>query len=141
MAARSRATKNANRPSFCARAKTALGRKDQEDCMKILALIPARGLSDRIPYKNLTNLCGKPLIEWTFDVAKASGVFDVIAVSTEDSRVSYVARVNGVAVIDRPEDMAQPTSPTFDVVLHAFSVVPCDLLMLLQPTSPLRTVK
>ncbi|MDZ4098616.1 MAG: pseudaminic acid cytidylyltransferase, partial [Methylophilaceae bacterium] len=59
--------------------------------MKI-AIIPARGGSKRIPRKNIKLFCGKPMIAWSIEVAKASGLFDRIIVSTDDIEISEVAK-------------------------------------------------
>jgi len=106
-----------------------------------LALIPARGLSDRIPYKNLIEFHGKPLIEWTISAAMQSGVFDAILVSTEDSRIEHVSKLTGAGVLRRPAELAQSETPTWEVVKHAFAAIKPKLLILLQPTSPLRTAE
>ena len=108
--------------------------------MKILGLIPAKGMSMRIPYKNLVDLGGRPLIEWTIAAAKESGVCDVV-VSSEDSRIHKVAHLAGVTVLSRPDDLAKSDTPSMDVVRHAVANIPCDLLILLQPTSPFRTAE
>jgi CMP-N-acetylneuraminic acid synthetase len=110
-------------------------------CVKLLGLIPARGLSDRVPYKNLVDLGGRPLIDWTIEAARASGLFHTVAVSTEDSRVK-AAVTHGhsdVAVLHRPAELAGPLSSSMSVVLHAVQSIPCDAIVLLQPTSPFRT--
>lgn len=113
--------------------------------MKVLALIPARGGSKRLPGKNLMPLGGKPLIAWSIDVVRdLSGVVDVL-VSTDDPVIAQAADGMGALVPWlRPAELATDTASSVDVALHAldwyeaeYGVV--DGLMLLQPTSPLRT--
>ena len=110
----------------------------------IVAIVPARGGSKRLPRKNVLELAGKPLIQWTLDAAKSSGVIDLVAVTSDDTEVLEVAgRNEGVRLIQRPESLASDTATSVDAVLHALRVleeqgVTCKRVMLLQPTSPLR---
>jgi CMP-N-acetylneuraminic acid synthetase len=104
----------------------------------ILALIPARGGSKGIPRKNIRPLLGKPLIAWSIEAAKNSKLIDVVAVSTEDAEIARVARQYGAEVIDRPKELATDEASTIDVMQHALKVKPADILVLLQPTSPVR---
>ena len=113
--------------------------------MKVLALIPARGGSKRLPGKNLLSLGGKPLIAWSIDIVLGlPGVVDVL-LSTDDPHIARVASEMGVMVPWlRPPELATDTASSVDVALHAldwyeaeYGVV--DGLMLLQPTSPLRS--
>lgn len=109
---------------------------------RVVGLIPAKGLSDRVPYKNLVDLCGRPLIEWTIEAAENARSLDAVLVSTEDSRVAAVARHGAAAVIMRPKELATPHATSLSVVLHALADPLCadaEVLVLLQPTSPLRT--
>lgn len=110
--------------------------------MKLLAIIPARGGSKGIPRKNIKILCGKPLIEWTVAAAKKSRFIDRLVVSTEDEEIASIARSLGVDVpFLRPTELAQDETPGIDPVLHAISRLPhYDWVMLLQPTSPMRSV-
>jgi CMP-N,N'-diacetyllegionaminic acid synthase len=107
--------------------------------MKILGLIPARAGSERIPYKNTVNLGGKPLIRWTIDEAKKFN-FDYLAVTTDDPNAASVAKQVGCEVILRPPELARPETPMLPVVQHAAELIKADLIILLQPTSPFRTV-
>ena len=114
--------------------------------MKTLAIIPARGGSKGIPQKNIRNLDGKPLIAWTIDVARSSQCFDRIVVSTEDYRIAEVACTFGAEVpFMRPVELSQDNSPSIDAVLHAVHWLADhedyrpEYMMLLQPTSPLRS--
>lgn len=110
--------------------------------MKVLAVIPARGGSKGIPRKNVKILGGKPLIAWTIEAAlKAPGINRLI-VSTEDEEIAAVAEQFGAEVpFKRPIAIAQDDTPGLDPVLHAIENSPgSDWVLLLQPTSPLRSV-
>ena len=114
---------------------------------KVLGLIPARGASKRLPRKNLRQLNGKPLIDWSIAEAQESAYIDSVVVSTEDIEIKQHSYRQGVdCVIDRPSSLAQDESRSIDVVLHAVDVLAqqgqkYEYVMLLQPTSPLRTSK
>ncbi len=104
----------------------------------ILAIIPARGGSKRIPRKNIKLLHGKPLIQYTINAAEKSKLIDRIVVSTEDNEIRGIVRTFGVEVLQRPKTLAQDWSKTIDVILDAVKKVECDIVVCLQPTSPLR---
>ncbi|MCJ7431995.1 MAG: acylneuraminate cytidylyltransferase family protein [Anaerolineales bacterium] len=113
---------------------------------KILGLITARGGSKGIPQKNIRDLAGKPLLAWTIEVALSSQCFDKVVVSTDDYRIAKVARDFGADVpFMRPFEMAQDDSSSMDAVLHAVHFLANhenyfpQYIMLLQPTSPLRS--
>jgi CMP-N-acetylneuraminic acid synthetase len=106
---------------------------------KILALIPARGGSKGIPNKNIRMLNGKPLIAWTIDQAKSSQYIDNVIVSTDSQEIAHVAKDLGVGISLRPNHLATDTARTMDVVLYTLETFKADILVLLQPTSPLRT--
>lgn len=87
--------------------------------MKI-AVIPARGGSKRIPRKNIKPFCGKPMIAWSIEAAKASGLFGRIIVSTDDAEIAAVAREWGAEVpFVRPEALSNDHAGTTPVVAHA----------------------
>lgn len=115
--------------------------------LRILALIPARGGSKGIKKKNIIDLCGKPLIAYTIEAAKKSRYIDDVIISTDNEEIAKVGREFGAEVpFLRPSELAEDTSPTIDAVLHAVVSLKqrgCDydVLVLLQPTSPLRTAK
>jgi len=111
--------------------------------VSILAIIPARGGSKGIPRKNIKPLASKPLIGWTIEAAKQSSCLDRIIVSTEDEEIASVARNLGADVpFMRPTELAADDTPAIDPVLHAISHLPdCDWVLLLQPTSPLRSAE
>lgn len=110
--------------------------------MPLLALIPARGGSKGIPRKNIREMAGKPLIAWTVEAARAVAGVDAVVVSTEDDEIAEVARAAGADVpFMRPAELAADQTPGIDPVLHALDMLPqYDAVLLLQPTSPLRTV-
>lgn len=108
---------------------------------RLLALIPARGGSKGVPRKNVRWIAGKPLIGWTIDAALAAGVFDRVVVSTEDPEIAEVARAGGAEVpFMRPAELSADDTPGIAPVLHALEeLLGFDALVLLQPTSPLRS--
>lgn len=112
----------------------------------IIAIIPARGGSKGIPQKNIKKLGGKPLIAHTIEEALQSKCLDHVFVSTEDPEIAEISKKYGAEVIDRPPALAKDTSETVDAILHAVEylenkdVHPC-IVVLLQPTSPLRNTK
>lgn len=111
--------------------------------MKVLGLIPARGGSKGVPRKNVREIAGKPLIAWTIEAALAARRLAAIVVSTEDDEIADTARRWGADVpFVRPAQLAADESPGIDPVLHALETLPgFDAVLLLQPTSPLRTAQ
>jgi N-acylneuraminate cytidylyltransferase len=113
------------------------------DGNKILAVIPARGGSKGVPRKNLRSVGGKPLLAWTIEAAKLSKYIDRLVISSEDLEIIETARQWGCeAPFVRPIELALDHTPGIAPVLHALEVLPerYDYVVLLQPTSPLRTV-
>lgn len=109
------------------------------DGKRILGIIPARGGSKRVPFKNITMFRGKPLIQWALEQAGASKYLDAYIVSTEDDAIARHA--NG-KVLPRPAFLAEDKVPTEAAVLHALYAMPgYDFAVVLQPTSPLRSVE
>lgn len=113
--------------------------------MKILALIPARGESKRLPRKNIRQLGGKPLIEWSIKLAgELPGIADTL-VSTDDPEIAEYARRAGAFVPWlRPKELATDNASSVDVAIHALDDYErehgqVDGLLLLQPTSPFRS--
>lgn len=85
-----------------------------------IAIIPARGGSKRIPRKNIKPFCGKPMIAWSIEAAKSSGLFDRIIVSTDDAEITEVARQWGAEVpFMRPEELSNDHAGTTSVIAHA----------------------
>jgi pseudaminic acid cytidylyltransferase len=89
-----------------------------------VAIIPARGGSKRIPRKNIKPFCGKPMIGWSIETAKACGLFDHIIVSTDDQEIAEVARSFGAEVpFMRPAELADDHAVTRVVMIHAIKEV------------------
>ena len=113
--------------------------------MKPLFVIPARGGSKGIPGKNIKPLGGKPLIAYSVEVARQLAPDCDICVSTDDQAIAYVVRQMGLEVpFMRPDYLATDHCGTYEVLLHAVQFYEnlgrnYDTLVLLQPTSPLRT--
>jgi len=88
----------------------------------ILAVIPARGGSKRIPRKNIKPFCGKPMIAWSIEAARLSGCFDRIIVSTDDAEIVNVARAHGAEVpFVRPPELSDDHTGTIPVIAHAIA--------------------
>lgn len=113
--------------------------------MKILALIPARGGSKRLPRKNIRTLGGKPLVVWSIDVAKDIPEICDILISTDDPAIAAACTEAGALVPWlRPAELATDTANSANVALHALNWYEAangavDGLLLLQPTSPFRS--
>lgn len=113
--------------------------------MKTLYVIPARGGSKGIPGKNIKPLAGKPLIEYTIDVARALANDEDICVTTDDKAIIETVEKTGLKVpFVRPAELSTDQSGTYEVLLHALDFyeskgVHYDTMVLLQPTSPFRT--
>lgn len=111
----------------------------------ILALIPARGGSKGLPRKNILPIAGRPLIAWTIEAARTSNYIDRIVISTDDEEIAEVSKVYGADVpFLRPKELATDEAKSMDVVFHAIHTIEAtgaiyDVVVLLQPTSPLRT--
>ena len=115
---------------------------------KIIAIIPARKESKRIPGKNIKNFCGKPLIAWTILGALKSKNLDRVIVSTDDKDIAKVAKKYGAEVpFLRPAELAIPTIGIEPTLKHAYQWLlenenyKTDALVLLMPTSPLRQTR
>ena len=114
--------------------------------MTLLGVVTARGGSKGIPGKNLKPLAGKPLIAHTIEAALQSGVFDRLILSTDDAAIAACGRSLGCEVpFTRPAELARDDTIHFDVMQHAVEWMrdheryTPDLVMILQPTSPLRS--
>jgi CMP-N,N'-diacetyllegionaminic acid synthase len=111
---------------------------------RVLALIPARSGSKGVPNKNTKLLAGRTLLEHAASVAVASGVIDRIVLSTDSDRIAAEGRRVGLEVpFVRPADLARDDTPMLPVVEHALGALQqdgwaADIVVLLQPTSPLR---
>lgn len=110
--------------------------------MTVLAVIPARGGSRGVPRKNVRPLAGRPLIVHTVEHALAARTVDAVVVSTDDAEIAAIACGAGATVIRRPPELAGDRTPTLPVLLHALEelrgIPPPDVVVTLQPTSPLR---
>jgi len=112
---------------------------------KVLAIIPARAGSKRLPGKNSKVLCGKPLVQWTIEAALNCPPISKVIVSTDCEHIAAIAKKCGVPVpFLRPEEIAGDTATAIDVVRHTVSYLgdqgdTYDYIVWLQPTSPLRT--
>ncbi len=111
---------------------------------RVIAVIPARGGSKSVPFKNLELLGGKPLISWPIDTAKKTKEVDRIIVSTEDKRIANAVKKYNVEVYDRPIELATDNSQVADTLRHLFRTLEsegekADIFLLLEATSPFRT--
>lgn len=114
---------------------------------KIIALIPARAGSKGIANKNLVELGGKPLFYYTVQAALTSKLVDEVWVSSDSLRIIEMARGYGCQAVRRPSAISADATPMADVVLHFIHNCICardgksTYIVLLQPTSPFRSVK
>jgi CMP-N-acetylneuraminic acid synthetase len=113
----------------------------------LLAIIPARGGSKRLPRKNILDLVEKPLISWTIEAALGSKYIDRTIVSTDSQEIADISKKYGADVpFMRSIDLANDESTSIDVVLNLLKKLEevgelYDYIILLQPTSPLRTTQ
>lgn len=114
---------------------------------EILAIIPARGGSKGIKHKNMVLIEGKPLIQYTIEAAKGSRYITRAIVNSDDEEILHFAETQNMEIAVRPVELAQDDTPMKDVICEQLSrlkqkenYVP-DIIVLLQPTSPLRTGK
>ncbi len=115
---------------------------------KILAVIPARSGSKRLPNKNMLKLGGKPLIWWSIRAGLGSRFIDTVMVSTDGKKIADAALSFGAEVpFIRPAQLSRDKSSSYEVIEHAVNFYKnnlgreFDVIILLQPTSPLRTAK
>ena len=107
-----------------------------------LAIIPARGGSKRLPRKNVLDLNGKPLLAWSIEAGLKSKYIDKVIVSSDDDEILSVSKKYGANTIQRPDGLANDIATTFDAIKHTIeNLKKYDYIILLQPTSPLRTEK
>lgn len=112
--------------------------------MKILAIIPARKGSKRLPDKNKKDLLGKPLIQWTIEQAKMSKLITRIVVDSDDEEILKFADSFGVDCFTRIPDLAKDSSSIYDAIFYELDFIKekegkeYDIVVLLEPTSPLR---
>jgi CMP-N,N'-diacetyllegionaminic acid synthase len=93
--------------------------------MSVLGLILARGGSKGIASKNIKNLCGKPLIAWSIEIAQNADSVEKVVVSTDDEEIAEIAQKYGAEVpFLRPAELAQDDTPSMPPVLHALEQLP-----------------
>lgn len=116
--------------------------------MSIIGLVPARGGSTRLPGKNIAPCAGKPLLAWTAEAALSARSIDRVLLSTDDEKIAAAGQSLGLEVpFLRPTHLSGPEVPMIRVMQHALDWlekdqgVEVDALVLLQPTSPLRTAR
>jgi len=111
----------------------------------IYALIPARKGSKRLPHKNIRAINGKLLVEYAIEEANKSKYIDEVFISTDDPAVIKIANKYGLKYVDRPKELCTDNATTQDVINHFLDWIPFDrkpdAVVLLQPTSPLRTTE
>ncbi len=119
-----------------------------KDSLRVIAVVPARGGNDEVPYMNIKKLGPIPLVAHTLREAAKSQYIDRIIVSTDDDQVATVAREYGADVpFRRPAELCGPIPLIKPVIVHAIEFVEseqsdsCDIVVMLQATSPFRTVK
>jgi len=111
---------------------------------KILAIIPARGGSKRLPQKNILPLGEKPLITWTIEAALQCDIIDSVVVSTNCKEIADISIKSGAKIpFERPGSLSNDNATSLNVVLHALDQLKndgdnFDIIILLQPTSPFR---
>jgi CMP-N-acetylneuraminic acid synthetase len=113
---------------------------------KIIAIVPARQGSKGLAKKNVIDFLGKPLLVWSIEVARKSKYVDRLIVSTDSTDIAIVGEKNGAEIpFIRPSYLSEDNSTSIDVVYHAIEFMReelgenFDLVVLLEPTSPLRT--
>jgi len=114
--------------------------------MKIVGIIPARGGSKGIPRKNIKLLAGKPLVAYSIEAAVKSKYIERVIVSTEDKEIAEVSKSFGAEIIERPSELAKDETKTAPVLVQVVEELKKtgytpDIVVLLQPTSPLRDEK
>ena len=113
--------------------------------MELLTIIPARSNSKRLQNKNLLPFAGRPLIDWTLDLALKSNQIKTIHVSTDSHEIAYRAESKGISIdFLRPAELSRDDTPMALVIKHCLEEhkkrgKQFSHILLLQPTSPLRT--
>jgi CMP-N,N'-diacetyllegionaminic acid synthase len=105
----------------------------------VVALVPARGGSLRVPGKNIVPLAGHPLIAYTIAAAQESVLFTEVVVSTDSEEIAEIASRYGGSVVERPPELATATSPDVEWVVQAMANRGENVFALLRPTSPFRS--
>ena len=110
--------------------------------LRCVCLIPARGASKRFPRKNIAPLKGKPVLAYTVEAARASGLFPDVWVSTDDAEIAAIAKQSGARLHERPTPLSADTATLKDVCLDFLDWrgqqgAPADVLCLILPTAAL----
>ncbi len=118
--------------------------KELKEIPRVLSIIPARGGSKGLPRKNIINLAGKPLISWTIEASLASDYINKTVVSSEDDEILKIAQYYGSDIIRRPSELSRDSTNSELVIKHVLDEfandnIVFDYVVLLQPTSPLRS--
>ena len=117
---------------------------DEGRAKRIVAIIPARLGSKRIPNKNRRIILGKPLISYTLESAINSTKVDQVIVTTDDPEIELIAHKHGAMVIQRPKDLASDEASSESALIHALDCLernnkfPIEAVVFLQCTSPVR---
>jgi CMP-N,N'-diacetyllegionaminic acid synthase len=113
--------------------------------MSVVAIVPARAGSKGIPGKNIKPLCGKPLLAYTADVIRTTGIFDRALLSTDSEAIAAIGRASGLETpFLRPSELARDDTPMLAVIEHTLDWLDAhgggpEIVVLLQPTQPLRS--
>ena len=105
--------------------------------MSCVAIIPARGGSTRIPGKNKRLFHGKPIIAYSIETAKESGLFDQVLVTTDDIEIARIAMSYGAEAMPRSEEMAKDETGTQEVMRDSLQYIDCEYACCLYATAPM----
>ncbi len=106
---------------------------------RIIAMIPARRGSTRLKEKNLALLNGKPLISYAIQAAQEARVFERVVINSEDEVFAKIAQRYKAEFYKRPEQLGSSGTKSDDVIADFIRRNPCDILVWVNPTSPLQT--
>ena len=108
-----------------------------------IAIVTARGGSKGLPGKNLRALRGRPLLAWSVEAGLGSERVTRVVVTSDDPAILACAEACGAVALRRPEALARDDTPSAPVVRHALEALHAEepIVLLLQPTSPLRTAR
>lgn len=114
------------------------------EAKRVVAVVPARGGSKKVPGKNIRPLGGRPLLSWSVGVARQVTEIDRVIVSTDDDAIGRVAREAGAEVYSRPAHLATDNALVIDALRDLVSTLSgegesADVMVLLEPTCPLRS--
>ena len=106
----------------------------------VLAIIPARSGSKRLPNKNILDLAGKPMVAWSIEAGLNSHYIDKVVVTSDSDKILNISKKYGANIIKRLDVLASDSATSFDAVKHTIENTnkTFDYVILLQPTSPLR---